>query len=118
MTDPTVIANSFNDFFSSNVTISDEPDKVDTWCEGHQGAPYLTGIQTNSNEVLKIIKSLKNGKAPGPDGITSTMLKHTAAQVAFPLALILISPLMKVKSLMIRRELMSSQFISLVTLGA
>ena len=32
---------------------------------------------------------LKNGKAPVPDGITSTMLKHTAAQVAFPLALIL-----------------------------
>ena len=27
-------------------------------------------------------------KAPGPDGIASTMLKHTAAQVAFPLALI------------------------------
>ena len=61
---------------------------MDTWCEGHQGAPFLTGIQTNSYEVLKIIKSLKNGKAPGPDGITSTMLKHTAAQVAFPLALI------------------------------
>ena len=31
---------------------------------------------------------LKNGKAPGPDGITSTMLKHTATQVAFPLAMI------------------------------
>ena len=61
---------------------------MDTWCKGHQGAPYLTGIQTNSYEVLKIIKSLKNGKAPGPDGITFTMLKHTAAQVAFPLALI------------------------------
>ena len=43
---------------------------------------------TNSYEILKIIKSLKNGKAPGPDGITSTMLKHTAAQVAFPLALV------------------------------
>ena len=43
------------------LTISDEPDIVivDTWCEGHQGAPYLTGIQTNSYEVLKIIKYLK-----------------------------------------------------------
>lgn len=28
------------------------------------------------------------GRAPGPDGITSTMLKYTAAQVAFPLALV------------------------------
>ena len=60
VTDPTVIANSFNDdFFSSNFTISDEPDIVDTWCEGHQGAPHLIGIQTNSYEVLKIIKFMR-----------------------------------------------------------
>ena len=88
VTDPTVIRNSFNDFFYQIFPFLMKPDIVDTWCEGHQGTPYLTGVQTNSYEVLKIIKTLRNGKAPGPDGITSTMLKHTAAQVAFPLALI------------------------------
>ena len=88
VTDPTVIANSFNDLVSSNFTISDDPDIVDTWCEGHQGAPYLTGIQTNSYEVLKIIKSLKKWEGIWARWYYIQMLKHTAAHVVFPLALI------------------------------
>jgi len=83
-----IIANSFNEFFASNFTVSNNPESPDTWCQGHRDPLFLTGVKTDSHEIFKIIKSLKNGKAPGPDGITSTMLKHTAAQVAFPLSLI------------------------------
>ena len=86
--DPAIIADSFNNFFASNFTDSSNPELLDTWCQGHHGFPFLSQANTSSYEIFKIIRSLKNGKAPGPDGITSTMLKHTAAQVAFPLSLI------------------------------
>ena len=44
-------------------------------------------MQTSRGLQNSILCALQY-EAPGPDGITSTMLKHTAAQVAFPLSLI------------------------------
>ncbi|XP_072039499.1 uncharacterized protein [Amphiura filiformis] len=44
VTDPNTIANSFNEFFVSNFTTSDEPDTIDSMCEGHQGIPFCPGV--------------------------------------------------------------------------
>ena len=82
------IANAFNDFFSSNFTDTSDDNISDTWCSGHIGSPQLSSISTSANEIFNLIHSLKLGKAPGPDGITSTMLKHTAAEIATPFFLV------------------------------
>ena len=52
---------------------------------------------TNANEIFELINKLKSGKAPGPDGITSTMLKLTVGQVVKPLPSCSINLLAKVR---------------------
>ena len=48
----------------------------------------LSSIQTTPVEVLKILKSLKLGKANGPDGISNRLLKETSDAIAAPLAIL------------------------------
>jgi hypothetical protein len=43
-------------------------------------------IQTSEQEVLKILKSLDIGKANGPDGISSKLLKESSEAIALPLS--------------------------------
>ena len=59
-----------------------------TLCVMDYVGPHLETISTNDNEIFDLINHLQSGKAPGPDGITSTMLKLTAGQVALPLTLL------------------------------
>ena len=86
ITDPTLIANTFNEFFASNFTDADSD--CNTICEGHIGSHQLSSISTDANEIFDLINHLKSGKAPGSDGITSTMLKLTAGEIALPLTLL------------------------------
>jgi hypothetical protein len=46
----------------------------------------LSSIRTTPIEVLKVLKSLKLGKANGPDGISNRLLKETSEEIAAPLA--------------------------------
>ncbi len=87
ITDPAVIANHFNTFFASNFTDADSEATCDTICDGHLSLP-VTSIRTNANEIFELINKLKSGKAPGPDGITSTMLKLTVGQITKPLTIL------------------------------
>ena len=45
----------------------------------------LSIIQTNEEQVNKILKGLDISKANGPDGISNRMLKSTADAIAKPL---------------------------------
>jgi hypothetical protein len=88
VTDPAVIANNFNTHFASNFSEADTEVESDTICTGHIDSLIVTGIMTNANEIFELINKLKSGKAPGPDGITSTMLKLTVGQVVKPLTIL------------------------------
>jgi hypothetical protein len=45
----------------------------------------ISNIQTNSTEILKILKTLDPGKANGPDGVSNRILKATASDISLPL---------------------------------
>ena len=82
----TLIANTFNEVFASNFTDADSD--CNTICVGHIGSHHLSSISTDANENFDLINHLKSVKAPGSDGITSTMLKLTAGEIALPLTLL------------------------------
>ena len=42
-------------------------------------------VQTSEEEVMKILKSLDIGKANGPDGVSTKLLKETSEAIALPL---------------------------------
>jgi hypothetical protein len=46
----------------------------------------LSHIETNRDEVLKILKSLDTGKANGPDGISNKLLKEASTEIATSLS--------------------------------
>ena len=86
ITDPTLIANTFNEFLPQTLQmliLIATPFVKDTL-----GSHQLSSISTDANEIFDLINHLKSGKAPGSDGITSTMLKLTAGEIALPLTLL------------------------------
>ncbi|XP_071948967.1 uncharacterized protein [Antedon mediterranea] len=79
--DPIIIADSFNSLFSSYFT---EPssDENYTISSPNLDIPTLENIYIHPVTVYKKLKNLKNGKAPGPDSVTSSMLKLCAASLS------------------------------------
>ena len=74
-------ADTLNDFFSSVFTPVENTDTIPTL----QDRPYvkpLTNILVETDDVKKILLSLKTNKAAGPYGIHSRILKELASELA------------------------------------
>ena len=92
-TNPTLIANSFNDYFSGiGKTLADQL-KPSSESE-HEHTKYLAKrlhqslflTPTTSFEVFNLISGLKNTKSNGKDNISAYFLKMAAKVIAAPLA--------------------------------
>ena len=89
------IANSFNEYFSSIGPSLSENIDVSGQDKSYNG--YLTNpvnsqfsfTPVSENEILKIIKSLKNKKSYGIDGISNVLLKSISNEIIKPLTLII-----------------------------
>ena len=89
------IANSFNEYFSSIGPKLYE--KIDVSGQDKSYDEYLTNSVTSQfsftpvseNEILKIIKSLKNKKSYGIDGISNVLIKPISNEIVKPLTLII-----------------------------
>ncbi|KAE8740176.1 hypothetical protein FOCC_FOCC014340 [Frankliniella occidentalis] len=86
---PVEVANSFNSYFINSVqalvtTPDDSAEKnVKSTCSSIAFTPLT------ENEVHNIIRRMKNKTSTGVDGIPSTVVKKTAAQIIKPLTFIL-----------------------------
>ncbi|GJQ70509.1 hypothetical protein Trydic_g22916 [Trypoxylus dichotomus] len=72
-------ANYFEDTFLPNKPTSNDLEKFANAINGLARTDYgdeLDPPQTTAEELLDIIKTLKNRKAPGRDGITNAAIKH------------------------------------------
>ncbi|GJQ68699.1 hypothetical protein Trydic_g17235 [Trypoxylus dichotomus] len=72
-------ANYFEDTFLPNKPASNDLEKFANAINGLARTDYgdeLDPPQTTAEELLDIIKTLKNRKAPGRDGITNAAIKH------------------------------------------
>ncbi|GJQ76577.1 hypothetical protein Trydic_g2274 [Trypoxylus dichotomus] len=72
-------ANYFEDTFLPNKPASKDLEKFANAINGLARTDYgdeLDPPQTTVEELLDIIKTLKNRKAPGRDGITNAAIKH------------------------------------------
>jgi hypothetical protein len=91
LTDPTEIANEFNDFFTSiGVKISETVKPTQIKPEDYM--PILENVQelelgtTNQVHVCDIIKSLQPKNSMDIDGISTKLLKFLAIELSWPLA--------------------------------
>ncbi|KAE8740515.1 hypothetical protein FOCC_FOCC013960 [Frankliniella occidentalis] len=86
---PTEVANSFNSYFINSVqALVSTPDgsaekNVNSTCSSIAFTPLT------ENEVHNIVRRMKNKTSTGVDGIPSTVVKQTAAQIIKPLTFIL-----------------------------
>ena len=77
-------ATLLNDFFSSCFNDAQEPLDTSDYLELDQPDPGLCPdwLLCNEDEILEMLLSLDTTKSSGPDGISATMLKQTAASIA------------------------------------
>ena len=89
ITDPAEIASVFATHFQDNFTVDqsvfDPNDTIDT-CHGHPGMLLFCSMCTDGAEVSEILSKLNISKSPGPDGISSRLLKLASPAVANTLA--------------------------------
>ena len=89
ITDPAEIASVFASHFQDNFTVDqsvfDPNDMIDT-CHGHPGMLLFCSMCTDGAEVSEILSKLNISKSPGPDGISSRLLKLASPAVANTLA--------------------------------
>jgi hypothetical protein len=80
VTDTTNMCTVFNNYFSSvfNTTTYEKPD-VDV----HRNEE-LSEIQFSKDDILSELKNLNTSKAPGPDGISTRVLKECRDELAEP----------------------------------
>lgn len=85
--DPEKISEEFNKFYISltNKSIDREIDykKVITDIPIHHNSIYLTPV--NENDILKIIRNLKQTNSTGYDGINTKIIKKSAIPIVIPL---------------------------------
>ena len=82
--DPRVKADLLNKYFASVFTV-DDGSCLDLPCRVASGEGLSSVLFTEFN-VLKKLRSVKPGTAPGPDGFQATLLKHACNSLALPLA--------------------------------
>ena len=89
------IANSFNEYFSrigpslsENINVSGKDKSYDEYLTNSVNSQF-SFAPVSENEILKIIKSLKNKKSYGIDGISSVLLKSISNEIVKPLTLII-----------------------------
>ena len=87
--DDNCIANEFNKYFTSVAKgLSDKLPLSNT--DPLIGITNLEDsfmiFPTSPNEISALIHGFKDGKSPGYDGITNTVLKHISDAIAFPLS--------------------------------
>jgi hypothetical protein len=84
--DPREKAELLNNYFSSVFTVDDGsctalPCRI-------ASSESLSSVFFTATEVLRKLRVVKPGTAPGPDGIQATLLKHASESLALPLAFI------------------------------
>ena len=73
----------FNDFFSDQTKLDESNASLpNSNCISNN---VLESIQTNPQEVESMLKSLKIGKAAGPDSVNNRLLQKLAYPLSFPL---------------------------------
>ena len=80
------IADIFNTYFSSVLTLSDDT-SVPTFQLNREVSP-ITDIDINADIVYNKLVNLKTDKSSGPDGWPILALRETALQISSPLAII------------------------------
>lgn len=95
ISDPTIIANSFNDFFSnigtkfsSDIIINNKTLAYTDYLSNPVPTTFKLDSVT-SDDVLDIISKLKNKKSSGKDGISNKLLKEIKFEIIHPLTLII-----------------------------
>jgi len=78
-------ANLLNKFFHSQTLLNDS-NKIIPNMHLHSNKPQLEKIVITQQEVIDTLKSLKLGKAAGPDMINNRILKELSQQLAHPLS--------------------------------
>ena len=90
ITDPSQIANVFNDYFSSiGESLQSKIHSSHLHFTKYLKNPNIHSFflsPTDSTEVSNLILSLKNGKAAGPNSIPTLVLKHLINEVSVVLA--------------------------------
>ena len=88
--DPQGMANILNEFFSSVFTVDDNTNPVP---EQQNFDTDINDFEVTLKDIEIAIDETKAGKAPGPDNITSTLLKKCKKNLLFPLKMIFESSL-------------------------
>ena len=83
--DPQGMANILNDFFSSVFTVDDNTDPTP---ERQNFETVIENFEVTFKDIEIAIDATKAGKAPGPDTITSTVLKKCKKSLLLPLKII------------------------------
>ena len=90
ITDPTQIANSFNDYFSSiGQTLQSKIYSSHTHFSKYLKYPNIHSFfvfPTDKIEVMNLISNLKIGKASGPNSIPTAILKHLNNEISVALS--------------------------------
>jgi len=90
-TDPSIIANEFNNFFSSVGTrIAEgvnptEKDPLSYLADAQDGPPLGMGM-TDPTQILNILKLMDKKTSPDLDGISLSLLKSVATEICIPLS--------------------------------
>ncbi|MES9994314.1 MAG: reverse transcriptase family protein, partial [Candidatus Thiodiazotropha sp.] len=80
--DPNDKANIFNIFFTEQTMLDETNASLPSM--NYTPASTLSSVSTTPLEVESIFKSLKTGKAAGPDCINNRLLKEVATALSFP----------------------------------
>lgn len=87
ITNPKEIAESFNNYFIDQISDIEEPTTSNNLINTINSNPHSIFIQPIvPQDVIRIVKSLKNKKSVGYDGISIKVIKFVSDCIAFPLA--------------------------------
>jgi hypothetical protein len=91
ITDPTLVAEEFNKFFSNigskiASTIIPSPTDPLSYIPDNPNVPTLNINQTGPSQIIDLLKSFDSKSTPDLDGISIKLLKFVSHEIAVPLA--------------------------------